>query len=643
MKTLLLFTTCLLFAVPPLAVGDDAAFRKAMAKAVRDAANRVLPSIVTVEIIAVASGQQKGEVEQDAPTSAVVLDNQGHVLASSIVVRRPSASILVVLPDGTRQTAEVIARDHHRDLVLLKTKPNQKLQPIQIPSQLPLRIGQTAVAVGRYGSDVSPLVSRGVLSAVERLDGIALQSDARVSPSFYGGPLIDLRGNFLGVLIPAVAEGGAEDATSWYDSGIAFAIPANVIQQKLDRLKAGQDIKKGLLGIVAKSKDLNEADTEIAAVRTRSPAEAAGLKAGDKVLEVSGTKVRRHQEIRQVLGSFDAGEKIGLKLARDGKEFEVELTLAETIPPLDPQRLGLVVRQRDTDEEDVSEVIVDAVLAGSPAAGNLKPGDVLKTLGAASIADIESLRRKMISAEANKPVAVTYRRDDKDAQVELTPRSVAGQIFLAEVDAWSTGENEWTKQEIALPDVANKAFYFGPDAEADLEQLGLLVLLTSPGSGSPEKVLEAWAATAKQAGVVVCVVAPENEKRWQPKELDAVAKFAQAVSKKAAISPSAVAVAAMGALAGEDSTAADSMALAVAISQSNTFFGAALAAATRPPAVRLRENEASSSLQILLPVKSSDDLPSWSAAIKNVGYPVIRGGEVDRLKLLQWVRLLQSI
>ncbi|MFK8115365.1 MAG: PDZ domain-containing protein, partial [Rubripirellula sp.] len=438
------------------AAADELAYRKAMAKAVRSAANRALPSVVTVEIIAAASGEKKGEVEQDAPTSGVVIDQDGHILASSIVVRRASASILVVLPNGVRQTAKVVARDHHRDLVLLKTKPSETLQAITFPKDLNLSIGATTVAVGRYGSDVSPLVSRGVLSASERLDGIALQTDARVSPSFYGGPLIDLYGNFLGVLIPAVAEGGAEDSTSWYDSGIAFAIPSDVIRVKLERLKAGTDIKKGLIGIVAKSKDMNEANTQIAAVRTRSPAEAAGIKAGDQVLEVSGTKVRRHQEIRQVLGRYDAGEVVALKLKRDEQEIDLEITLAESIPPLNPQRIGIVIRQRDLDseagdsEDAKTEVVVDAVLKGGPAAGKLQKGDVLTKIAKASVADAESLRRQMISAEPGKSITISYARDGKRDAGELMPARITGESFVATPEAWGgDGEEKGVSQGFA--------------------------------------------------------------------------------------------------------------------------------------------------------------------------------------------------
>ena len=385
---------------------DDRDYRIALAEAVRASAGRVLPSVVTVEIIG-TGGPVNGEVEQDAPTSGVIVNETGHILASSIVVRRPSASVLVVLADGSRHTAKVVSRDHHRDLVLLKIETDQELEPIELIGNPDLPIGATTVAVGRYGTDAAPIISRGVLSARERLNGIAIQTDARVSPAFYGGPLVDLYGNVLGILIPAVAEGGAPDATSWYDSGIAFAIPTDVIAKKLARLKAGEDIKKGLIGIVAKSRDPIESGTEIAAVRTRSPAESAGIKAGDEVLSVAGQPVRRHQEIRQVLGSFDAGETIALTLRRGDEQIDVKTKLADAIPPLEPQRLGVIVseqtdseqtdqQQTPGDEDDQqtnqqsgdeakSRVVVDAVLPESGAAQDLKVGDVIEKIGEAEI------------------------------------------------------------------------------------------------------------------------------------------------------------------------------------------------------------------------------------------------------------------
>jgi S1-C subfamily serine protease len=626
------------------------AYRAAMAKAVRAAAKQVLPSVVTIEIIG-ASGQKTGEVEQDAPTSGVIVDQDGYILASSIVVRRPAASMLVILPDGSRHAAKVISKDTHRDLVLLKIDAKTELVPLELSSEVAMTVGQTTVAVGRYGDGSSPMVSRGVLSATGRLDGIAIQTDARVAPSFYGGPLVDLYGNVLGILIPAVSKGGAEDSTSWYDSGIAFAIPSNVIASKLDRLKTGEDIRKGLIGIVSKSRDPYQDETTIAAVRVRSPAEAAGILAGDEVMEVAGQPVRRQLDIRQALGSFDAGEKVQLKLRRDGNPIDVEVTLAETIPPLQPQRFGIIAREESgAAEKDPNRVIVDVVIPDSPASDLVQTGDVITKLGKADVNDIETLRRLALSTAPDVTVTLTIERDGNDQKIDVTPQSIAGDVPSDVPTSWKRTEEddqtEWVTQKIQLPDSANDAAFLAPkagDEEQTQLQLGLMIMLLNPGQDSPAEVLEKWSVSARESGVVICAIAPEDAKRWLPKEMEIVAKFATAVLKKAAIDPAAVSITTPGALAAGKAGAADSMALAVAVSQSSTFFGVAVSAETRPPAMRLSENSPSAALQLLIPIKSEDELPGWAAAVEKAGYPIVRGGEIQESTLLQWTRLLQAI
>ena len=628
---------------------DNQAFQSAMAKAVRNAANRFLPSVVNVEIIG-AVGLTKGEVEQDAPTSGLIIDTAGYVLASSIVVRRPSATILVVLPDGSRHAAKVVARDHRRNLVLLKVETDKELQAVELPSEFATKIGATTIAVGRYGSNVVPLVSRGVLSAVDRLDGIALQTDARVSPSFYGGPLIDLRGNLLGVLIPGVAPGGAPDETSWYDSGIAFAIPADVIRKKLERLKSGEDISRGLMGVVPKTRDPLQEGTELAAVRTRSPAETAGLKPGDKITSLDGRPVKRFQQIKQILGRFDAGETIALEYERKGTSKVVDIELIDSIPPLTPQRLGLILAEAGTDEQDsdddvdTTQIVVGEVLPNGPSDGTLESGDVILSINGSQVDEIQTARRMMISAEPEKEVRLIVRREEAEKEVKIQTKNTAGELAITWPTAWEkTSEKEWKLESLKLPDIDNEGAIVFPADDEELGNLGLLVWLMKPGDKNAKEALNAWANLAREHGVVVCAVAASGDARWSPKEIDVASRFAKAALKKAAISESAVAVAAPGILSNDNVGAADSMAMAVAISASETFFGVAVSNETRPPAVRLRENEPDSSLEILLPIGSRNDLPTWGAALEKVGYPILMGNKLDSGRLLQWTRLLQSI
>ncbi|EMI17819.1 protease Do [Rhodopirellula maiorica SM1] len=630
---------------------DDVSYRQAMAEAVRATANHVLPSVVVVEVVG-GTGAADGEVEQDAPTSGVIIDKDGHILASSIVVRRPSATILVVLPDGSRHAAEVVSKDEHRDLVLLKIKTDIELNPIELPDQIDARTGQTTVAVGRYGIDASPLVSRGVLSGKERLDGIAIQADARVTASFYGGLLVDLYGNALGILIPAVAEGGAEADTDWYDSGIAFAIPLDVVKKNLARMRAGDNIKKGLIGIVAKSKDPYENQTELAAIRVRSPAEAAGLKAGDKVRGINAQKVQRHQDVRLLLGKFDAGDTISIEVERDGKPLTFDVTLTDSIPPLQPQRLGVIAvdqsateKQDDEskDEDPAKQVVVREVISGTAAEGKLEPGDIIQKIGIADVDGVESLRRQMIAAEPGKAIELVVSRADESKTIVLTPDSIDSGVMTAIPEAWTEVEAKWSIKELKLPDAANVAAVLAPQSGATPKQLGLMVLLMNPGEAAPKELLKSWRDVAEKTGVVVCAVAAEDNKRWQPKEIDVIGRFVASIQKTSAIEPLAVAVAAPGAISGTKAEAADSMALAVAMSASRTFYGVAVSAKTRPPAVRLRENDAEASLQILLPIERQEEPPSWAPTLKKAGYPVIQAGEVDQETLLRWVRLLQAV
>ena len=648
---------------------DQAEYDTAMAGAVRQAATRVLDSVVTIEIVGATAGTN-GEVRRDAPTSGVLVDQQGHVLASELVVRQPAASILVVSSTGKRHTASVVARDHHRHLVLLKIEGGEMLSAIDLPGERSargeqdLQVGQTTIAVGRFGSEATPIVSTGILSAVGRLDGIALQTDARVSPAFYGGPLLDLRGNVLGILVPAVAEGGAEDATSWYDSGIAFAIPSPVIAKKLDRLTSGEDIKQGLLGIVAKSSDPLEADSTIAAVRLRSPAEAAGLRAGDEITAIAGRLVRRHQQIKQALGPYDAGDSIAVTYQRDGRELSVDITLTDSIPPLQPQRLGVLAADRPTDaantvggraeegsgtekEGDDNEsagVVVRGVFPETPASGVLEPGDVIRRVGETEIADVQSLRRLMITAAPDQPLRVVVQRAENETTLSVTPQSIAGAALQTYPQQWSEAEPApWTVEELKLPEAPNQAALLKPTDAAERTNLGLFVLLLNPGEGEPAAALEDWKEAAAQAGVLVCAIAPENNERWQPKEVDVAERMVAAIAKQTDLERTAVAIGAAGGLSDGDAEAADAMALASAITAARRFFGVAISPQTTPPAIRLRENEPGQSLQILLPIQMQDELPSWSATLKTAGYPIVRGGQVDRASLLRWVRTLQAI
>ncbi|WP_168565731.1 trypsin-like peptidase domain-containing protein [Crateriforma spongiae] len=634
-------------------------FQTAMASSVRDACDPLWQSVVTVQPIGTADSAGN-EVRADAPTTGIIVDGDGYILTSNLVTKANAASLLIRLDDGSRHAAEVVATDHHRNLVLLKIDTDQPLIPADLSSPPTMQVGQTTIAMGRYGSDGSPLVSTGILSALSRLEGIAIQTDARVSPSFYGGPLIDLTGRILGIVIPAVAVGGAEEETSWYDAGIAFAIPARVITEKLKRLKSGEDIRKGLLGLVPKTKDPYDSDTALASVRLRSPAEQAGLIAGDVVTKVAGRDVQRFQQIKEALGPYDAGDTIDVSVRRDDQVVDVQIQLADSIPPLQPQRLGIIASspadQSGSDQDDAQSqgVIVDDVIPNSPAAKTFQVGDRIVAAGKIDDIDIETLRRLVVTASPDQPTTFKVMRqpdaDQSDAaplELSVQTNSVAGPITGKTPTSWASDwkDADWSTEPLKLPDVPNAAVVLAPSVgeSATGRPLGLFVALQQPGDPPPEKAIETWNEAAKQSGVVVCVVAAESDQGWKPKEIDLIDRIAAAVIKRTGVASTAVAIGSVSGAIGGDAGPADAMALAAGLSLVHRFGGIALSDKTRPPAIRVKENDPETAVHVLLPISDDDSLPTWGTALRRAGYAIINAKPLDRAGLLRWVRQLQAI
>ena len=654
-------------------------YQSAMAAAVRRAAQRRLGSVVSIEVIG-GVGSGEGEVERDAPGVGIIVDPDGYIIASNLVATGTSASLIVVLPNGDRRAASLVATDTHREVVLLKIDTTEKLEAINFSEAPEVVVGQTVIALGRYGETHSPLVSRGILSAEQRLDGIALQCDARVSPSFYGGPLIDLYGRVLGVLVPAVAEGGAESATSWYDSGIAFAIPGKVIARKLERMKRGEDIKRGVIGIVSRSSDPYADGTTIAAVRPRSPAEQAGLRAGDEIVQVGDLQVQRQLQIRQALGPYDAGETISITYRREDELKEVDVTLADSIPPLEPQRMGLLLsdidepskkktketdsgeiaesddaasdnQQETSDKEQLTEenvttvrgVNVDAVLSGTSVQDLLFPGDQIVAMDGVKVAGTGDLRRRLISLDPNTNLNFKIVREGETQELTASTKTIEGEALTTYPSVWEKEESsDWEVVDWKLPEAGNVAAVAAPKNGTPDQRLGLFVVLLNPGEGAPKDVLENWKDMASAYGVVVCAIAPENQQRWLPKEVDVVTRFASSLVKAKSIHPEAVGVGTTGALQEGDGDAADAMAMVVALSQRRVFHGVAVSVKTSPPRIRLPENEGDGSFQLLLALPQEQKLPDWVVPLRRAGYPVVRGDQLDAGKLLRWVRLLQT-
>lgn len=645
-------------------------YQRTLAKAVRKIASETLNSVVTIEVIGVM--QADGEVRQDAPTSGVVVDADGHILASSWVTKSNSASIIVIAPDGQRYPASIVARDEHRDLVLLKVAATDaSWTPVTFADSEPTedRIGETLIAVARYGESNTPMVSTGILSATGRLDGTSLQTDARISPAFYGGPLLDLKGRFRGVVIPAVGEGGAEDPTAWYDSGIAFAVPSSIISTKLDRLKNGETIQPGVLGFVIAGSDPYADGTRLSVVRKRSPADKAGLRVGDVLKSIGGKPVRRRQEIKLALGPFDAGEEITIEYEREGEVQTTQATMIASIPPLQPQFIGLLATEKaaadeipeastaDSDSEPSSvssiEVVVTGTLKGSPADGTFQANDTLLEMDGSAISDLSTLRQRVWASEPDQPINFQLLREGETKTVDIKPILLDGSLARLQLEKQTSDATEtWETETLQLPDITNAAALWFPKRTVDADAadssentaVPLAVLLVPPKDRDPAKILESWKEIARQRSVAVCVICSESDEQWRPTEIDAISKLTAASLKRFDSNASSVALIGGGAFTmSEEDNPADSMALAASLSTENVFAGVAISNQTQPPAVRLRKDGPPRLLRVLIPLPPEAEVPFWAETLRRIGCPLQTSPTLNRELCLQWTRSLLAM
>lgn len=330
MRHIFIFLFCIFYGTTIIAAENT------LAQAVRDAVDRVSPRLVRIDTIggfdSVSSAGQK-ELANEGATTGLLLDSQGHIITSSFNFLHDPSSILVRLPDKTLKVAKKVANDSNRMLTLLKIDVKDKpleLEPLDGAIQKKVRVGQYAVAVGWAFSVDEPNVSLGVISGEHRIWGKAMQTDAKVSPNNYGGPLLDIQGRILGILVPLSATsdavaGGAE----MYDAGVGLAIPIADVLQSYERLKSGQDLTPGHLGLGFSELGLFTGPAILDSVVANGPAAKAGIQKGDRIVKINDTPIDTAMQATIQIRTRYAGDTIRLNLQRPGedKNFIAEIKM----------------------------------------------------------------------------------------------------------------------------------------------------------------------------------------------------------------------------------------------------------------------------------------------------------------------------
>ncbi len=326
--------------------------------------------------------------------SGVIIDKEGYILTNEHVIS--SADIIKVrLSDGREFKAEVVGKDERSDLAVIKIRAHN-LPVAELGNSDILKIGQWVLAIGNpFGFVIEgsqPTVTVGVISALHRdLPALGarnrsytdlIQTDAAINPGNSGGPLVNMKGEIIGINVAIISTSGGYQ-------GLGFAIPINKAKRILKKLIRGEKITYGWLGVSIQNlnEDLRdyfglkeEKGVIVVKVFSDSPAEKAGLKEGDLILEVDGEKIEKSSELVRLVSEKEPGTELTLRILRRNRYLNIEVVLGER-PQEEELLAGVKVPKfRGMEVEDISPtlrekyglyreegVIVTYVKPGSPA------------------------------------------------------------------------------------------------------------------------------------------------------------------------------------------------------------------------------------------------------------------------------------
>ena len=373
--------------------------------------------------------------------SGFILSSDGFVMTNAHVVDG-AGELTVTLPDKRKFKARVIGADARTDVAVVKIDATG-LPAVKIGDVGRLKVGEWVMAIGSP-FDLANTVTAGIVSAKQRDTGDFLpfiQTDVAINPGNSGGPLINMRGEVVGINSQIYSPSGGY-------AGISFAIPIDEAIRVADALRTSGRVIRGRIGVriapvteeVAKSIGLGEAQGALVqGVEPGTPAEKAGLEAGDIIVKVDGKTIDKSGDLPRIIGNTKPGSKAMLQLFRRGSYKDVAVTVAEieaekpaAAASADPQgssaaktALGLsVANLTDAQKRELKVkggVKVEAV-EGAAARAGLREGDVITQLDNVEVSDMKQFGGLIAKLDKNKSVTVLVRRGEWVNYVVIKPR-----------------------------------------------------------------------------------------------------------------------------------------------------------------------------------------------------------------------------
>ncbi len=367
--------------------------------------------------------QQEGP--REGMGSGFIVSADGVILTNAHVVQGAS-EVLVKLADRREFKAKVLGTDAQTDIAALKIQA-EHLTPVKLGNSKALRVGEWVLAIGSpYGFENT--VTAGIVSATSRAlpDGTYvpfIQTDAAVNPGNSGGPLINMRGEVIGINSQIYSRTGGYQ-------GLAFAIPMEVATRIKDQLVATGRVERGRIGVaiqevtqpLAKSFGLDRpAGALVSSVEDGGPAAKAGFEPGDVILAVNGKAIERSSELPPVIAEIRPGDSARVEVWRGGARRELSVKVgslksdkvARTEPDENQGRLGVTVRPLSAEERkalNLANGLVVEQSAGAAEKAGIQEGDVIVSVNGSPVRDAAQLRS--LVAKAGAQVALLVQRGD---------------------------------------------------------------------------------------------------------------------------------------------------------------------------------------------------------------------------------------
>ena len=386
-------------------------------------------------------GRAPGQEEvQRGVGSGFIISNDGFVLTNAHVVEGAD-EVLVTLTDRREFKAKVLGADKRSDVAVLKVEAT-RLPSLVVGDSGKIRVGEWVIAIGSP-FNLENSVSAGIISAKARDTGDYLpliQTDVAVNPGNSGGPLINMRGEVVGINSQIATLSGGYN-------GISFAVPIDEAMRVADQLRKTGKVTRGRMGVqiaevskeVAESLGLGKArGVEVSLVEQGGPADKAGIKVGDIILRYNGQPIERSADLPRLVGASQIGSRAVVTVWRKGRQQDIAVNIAELeedrpgkpVPKTPraeaaPNALGLAVSDLSDAQRTTLRleggVKVDAS-TGAAAAAGLRAGDLILQVNNVDVKDARQFNAMVSKLDPKKSVALLVRRENTTRYEVIKPR-----------------------------------------------------------------------------------------------------------------------------------------------------------------------------------------------------------------------------